>query len=150
MSWRIGKTRQRGLKKSAEELRMGIPALRQYIDATMSVAPIGNGVQICSVYNFQILFRGFFSSVCRALPNDAGWFSASIGEEKKNIDLMAAFRLFGRPLPFCFTGAETEIDKIKDDGKNWERNEPRSPQSEPNWDSLTHSWPPYFLIADYL
>jgi hypothetical protein len=60
MSCRIGKTRQRGLKKSAEELRMGIPALRQYIDATMPVAPIGNGVQICSVYNFQILFRGFF------------------------------------------------------------------------------------------
>ena len=29
------KTRQRGLKKSAEELRMGIPELRQYIDATM-------------------------------------------------------------------------------------------------------------------
>jgi hypothetical protein len=60
MSCRIGKTRQRGLKKSAEELRMGIPALRQYIDATMPVVPIGNGVQICSVYNFQILFRGFF------------------------------------------------------------------------------------------
>jgi hypothetical protein len=62
MSCRIGKTRQRGLKKSAEELRMGIPALRQYIDATMPVAPIpvGNGVQLCSVYNFQILFRGFF------------------------------------------------------------------------------------------
>jgi hypothetical protein len=50
----------RGFKKSAEELRMGIPALRQYIDATMHLAPIGNGVQICSVYNFQILFRGFF------------------------------------------------------------------------------------------
>jgi hypothetical protein len=54
MSRRIGKTRQRGFKKSAEELRMGIPALRQYIDATMPVAPIGNGVQICSVFNFQI------------------------------------------------------------------------------------------------
>jgi hypothetical protein len=52
--------RQRGFKKSAEELRMGIPTVRQYIDATMPVAPIGNGVQICSVLNFQILFRGFF------------------------------------------------------------------------------------------
>jgi hypothetical protein len=51
---------------------MGIPALRQYIDAMMPVAPIGNGVQICSVYNFQILFRGFFFSVRRAAPNDAG------------------------------------------------------------------------------
>ncbi len=67
----------RGFKKSAEELRMGIPALRQYIDATMPLAPIGNGVQICSVYNIQILFCGFFS-VCRASPNDAGWFGASI------------------------------------------------------------------------
>jgi hypothetical protein len=55
----MGKTHQRGLKKSAEELRMGIPALRQYIDATMPVAPIDNGVQICSGYNFQILFHGF-------------------------------------------------------------------------------------------
>jgi hypothetical protein len=53
MSRRIGKTRQRGFKKSAEELRMGIPALRQYIDPTMPVAPIGNRVQICSVFNFQ-------------------------------------------------------------------------------------------------
>jgi hypothetical protein len=60
MSCRIGKTPQRGLKKSDEELRMGIPALHQYIDAMMPVVPIGNGVKICSVYNFQILFRGFF------------------------------------------------------------------------------------------
>jgi hypothetical protein len=41
---------------------MGIPALRQYIDATMPVAPIGNGVQICSVYNFQILFPDFVAA----------------------------------------------------------------------------------------
>jgi hypothetical protein len=68
MSCRIGKTRQSGLNKSAEELRMGIPALRQYIDATMPVAPIGNGVKICSDYNFLILFRGFFF-FCS--PNDA-------------------------------------------------------------------------------
>jgi hypothetical protein len=96
---------QRGLKKSAEEFRMGIPALRQYIEATMPVAPLGNGVQICSVYNFQILFADFFS-VRRASPNDAGWFGASIGKarykEEKNIDLMVAFRLFGRPLPIHF------------------------------------------------
>ncbi len=39
-------------KKSAEELRKDTPAQRQYIDATMHPAPIGNGVQICSVYNF--------------------------------------------------------------------------------------------------
>jgi hypothetical protein len=47
----MGKTRKivcihRELKKSAEELRMGIPALRQYIDAMMHLAPKGNGVQI--------------------------------------------------------------------------------------------------------
>jgi hypothetical protein len=59
-SWRIGKTWQRGFKKSAEEWRMGIPTLRQYINATMPVAPIGNGVQICSFFNFQILYRRFF------------------------------------------------------------------------------------------
>jgi hypothetical protein len=45
------------LKKSAEESRM-----RQYIDATTHLASIGNGVQICSVYNFKILFRGLFFS----------------------------------------------------------------------------------------
>jgi hypothetical protein len=39
----------RDLKKYAEELRMGIPALRHYIDATMHLAPIGNTVQIYSV-----------------------------------------------------------------------------------------------------
>jgi hypothetical protein len=78
---------------------MGTPALRQYIDATMPVASIGNGVQICSVYNFQILFRGFFFSVRRASPNDAGCFGASIGSarykrERKNMCLAAAFCLF--------------------------------------------------------
>ncbi len=51
---------------------------------------------------------------------------------------------------FCFSGAETEIHKIKDDIKIDKRKEHRSPRSEPNWDSLTHSRPPYFLIADYL
>jgi hypothetical protein len=52
--------RQRGFKKSAEELRMGIPALRQYIDATMPLAPLGKAQQYCSVFNFQLGF--FFSS----------------------------------------------------------------------------------------
>ncbi len=53
LSYRIGKTRQRGFKKSAEELRMGIPALRQYIDATIPLAPLGKAQQYCSVFNFQ-------------------------------------------------------------------------------------------------
>jgi hypothetical protein len=49
---------------------MGIPALRQYIDATMPVAPIGNGVQICSVYNFQILFFPDFFAAHRLMTQD--------------------------------------------------------------------------------
>ncbi len=51
MSPQLGKTRRTvnlhgELKKSVEELRMGVPALRQYIDATTHLAPIGNGVKI--------------------------------------------------------------------------------------------------------
>ncbi len=60
LSYRIGKTRQRGFKKSAEELRMGIPALRQYIDARMPLAPLGKAQQYCSVFNFQLVFRRLF------------------------------------------------------------------------------------------
>jgi hypothetical protein len=57
------------------------------------------------------------------LPNDADKFGASIGNAQykgeKNHDLIAAFRLFVRtlPIPFGFTGAETEIHKIKDDSE---------------------------------
>jgi hypothetical protein len=40
---------------------MGIPALRQHIDAKMHLAPTGDAVRICCVYNFKILFRKFFS-----------------------------------------------------------------------------------------
>jgi len=65
MSPRIGKTRRivnlhGELKKSVEELRMGVPALRQYIGATMHLAPIGNGVKTCSVYNSKFYFTNFF------------------------------------------------------------------------------------------
>jgi hypothetical protein len=93
-------------KKSAEKLRIGILVLRQYIHATMHPAPIGNGVQICSVYNFQILFRGFFY-VRRTSPNDAGWFGTSIGSarykrEKKNMRPAAAFSLFMGTSPINF------------------------------------------------
>jgi hypothetical protein len=40
-------------------------------------------------------------------------------KEEKNIDLMTAFRLFGRTLPihFALLGRKTEIRKIKDDSK---------------------------------
>jgi hypothetical protein len=67
---------------------MGIPALRRYIDATMPVAQIGNEVQICSIYNFQILFRGFFF-LCAAhhlmTQNDSvrQWAKRVIKKKKK-------------------------------------------------------------------
>jgi hypothetical protein len=48
------------VKKSAEELRMGIPVLCQYIDTTMPLTPLGNAQQYCSVFNFQLVFRGLF------------------------------------------------------------------------------------------
>ncbi len=34
--------------------------LRHYIDATMPLAPLGNAQQYCSVFNFQLVFRGLF------------------------------------------------------------------------------------------
>ncbi len=35
-------------------------SLRHYTDATTHLAPLGNAQQYCSVYNFQLVFRGFF------------------------------------------------------------------------------------------
>ncbi len=35
-------------------------SLRHYTDATTHVAPLGNAQQYCSVFNFQLLFRGLF------------------------------------------------------------------------------------------
>ena len=48
----------RSSKKSAEELRKDIPALRQYIDATMPVAPMGSkfAASIISKFYFADLF----------------------------------------------------------------------------------------------
>jgi hypothetical protein len=79
--------RQRGFKKSAEELRMGIPALRQYIDTMMPVAPKGNGVQICSVHNFQIFFRGFFIYIYLLKAQGLGFltFLLLVYTQKNNI-----------------------------------------------------------------
>ncbi len=45
----------------------------------MHIAPIGNTVWICCVYNFQTLFRGFFFCSPRIAYSNAGWFGASIG-----------------------------------------------------------------------
>jgi hypothetical protein len=35
-------------------------SLRHYTDATTHLAPLGNAQQYCSVFNFQLVFRGLF------------------------------------------------------------------------------------------
>ncbi len=40
-------------------------SLRHYTDATTHLAPLGNAQQYCSVFNFQLVFRGFFYSLPR-------------------------------------------------------------------------------------
>jgi hypothetical protein len=67
------------------------------------------------------------------------------------MDLIAAFRLFGKTLPihFALLGRKRKYVKSKKTAK-LKGKQPRSPRSEPNWDRLTHFRPPYFLIADYL
>jgi hypothetical protein len=95
--------RQRGFKKSAEELRTGITMLRQYIDATMPVAPIGNGVQICSVFNFQILFcEFFFLFAAHRLMIRCVNRQSAVQKRKKNMRLAAAFCLFMGTSPISF------------------------------------------------
>ncbi len=47
---------------------------------------------------------------------------------------------------FCFTGPETEMDKIKDDSKIKKANEPRSPRSETFTERMPPSWPPWFSL----
>jgi hypothetical protein len=76
-------------------------------------------VQICSVYNFQILFRGFFSGR-RASPNDAGSFGASISSaqykrEENNMRRTSAFCLFmgTSPINFGLLGANGNTLKSK-------------------------------------
>jgi hypothetical protein len=89
----------------------------------MPLAPLGNAQQYCSVFNFQLVFRGLFlqfSAHCLRTQNDSVRQKAmrSIKEEQKH-------RSYGSVLPirldiaysFCFTGAETEIRKIKDDSQ---------------------------------
>ncbi len=102
---------------------MGIPALRQYIDATMPVAPISNGVQICSVYNFQILFRGLFlqfAAHCLRMRTDSVRQQAmriiKKGKKHRSYCSVSPIRQ-DITYSFCITGAETEIRKIKDDSK---------------------------------
>jgi hypothetical protein len=74
------------------------------------LAPIGNGVQICSVYNFQILFRGFFFLVAahRLMTQDESVRQKAVPVtiEKKNMRLAAAFCLFmgTSPINFGFLG----------------------------------------------
>jgi len=63
----------------------------------MPLAPLGNAQQYCSAFIFQQVFRG----LCSVSPN---WYDNAYS--------------------FCFTGAETEIDKIKDDGKIYRETNP--------------------------
>jgi hypothetical protein len=47
---------------------------RFYIDATMPLAPLGNAQQYCSVFNFQLVFRGLFlqfSALCLRTQSDS-------------------------------------------------------------------------------
>ncbi len=65
--------------------------------------------------------------------------------------LFSAFCLFVRTLPidFALEGQKRNYIKLKTTAKLI-REKYRSPRTETNWDRLTHSWPPYFLVADYL
>jgi hypothetical protein len=73
----------------------------------MPLAPLGNAQQ--------------FFTLCRALPKNADCLSAPIGNAHyKGGKKPAGFHLIGRTMPIHFAllhGAETEIDKIKDNGK---------------------------------
>ncbi len=47
---------------------------RFYIDATMPLAPLGKAQQYCSVFNFQLVFRGLFlqlSALCLRMRTDS-------------------------------------------------------------------------------
>ncbi len=47
---------------------------RFYIDATMPLAPLGKAQQYCSVFNFQLVFRGLFlqlSALCLRTRTDS-------------------------------------------------------------------------------
>jgi hypothetical protein len=85
---------------------MGIPALRQYIDAAMPLAPKGNGIQICSVYNFQIFFADFFFlfSAHRLMKQNYSvrLKAVRVTTEKKNMRLAAAFCQFMGTSPINF------------------------------------------------
>jgi hypothetical protein len=90
----------------------------------MHLAPLGNAQQYCSVYNFQLVFRGLFFLLIPLCLYDADRFSASIGNvqykgEKKNMDLIAAFRLFVRTLPihFALLGRKRKYTKLKTTAK---------------------------------
>ncbi len=94
--------------------------LRHYTDATMHLAPLGNAQQYCSVFSSQLVC-GLFFIVRRTLPMNADWLGASIGnahyKREKNIDLTAAFRLFGNgrtlPIHFALLGRKQKNIKSK-------------------------------------
>jgi hypothetical protein len=90
----------------------------------MHLAPIGNTVGICSVYNFQILVRWIFSFHCVS-PSNAGRFVASTDSahckrEKKTKYQVAVFCLFMRILPINFdllSGKGNTVHWNEDDKK---------------------------------
>ncbi len=130
--------------------------LFQYVDATMHLATKDDAARICCVDYINFISRILFS-VCRALPNKAEWFGASInahykGEKKHGSEGRVLPILLGHCLLILFTGAETEIHKIKDDSKiktqtNLDR---RGPRTILIVCGLPPSRSPFFLVTDYL
>ncbi len=72
-------------------------------------------------------------------------------KEEKNIDLMAAFRLFGRPLPihFALLGRKRKYIKSKTTAKLTEKRTSIAAVRE-YCERLAPFRPPFFLVTDYL
>jgi hypothetical protein len=85
----------------------------------MPLAPLGKVQQYCSVFNFQLVFRGLFlqlSSLCLRMRTDSlRQYAMRIIKEEKNLQHFA--NLVRQCQLILLYGAETEIRKIKDDGK---------------------------------
>ncbi len=92
--------------------------LRHYIDATTHLAPLRKAQQYCSVFNFQLVFRGLFlqfAAPCLRTQTDLVRQQAIriIKDEKKHRSYCSVSPIWQyNAYSFCFTGAETEIDQI--------------------------------------
>ncbi len=90
----------------------------------MPLAPLGKAQQYCSVFNFQLLFRGLFFTALRALPKNADWLAAPIGHAHyKGGKKLAAFRPFGKTMPihFALLGRKRKYIKSKTMQTNLDR-----------------------------